>query len=177
MIRLATFGDMPRLFELFEEMHEKSVYAGEVGIDETALRSLIMDCVRRNGGQHCGSTLFLVEHSGERIEGLMIGILDRVYHFLNRLRATDLFLYCTPEAHFRASSLMIDRLTQWAVENPKVFEIYLSWTDAISNDAERVEKLYARKGFRKCGAIWVRGLNNDDDENHPEARPHLPCEP
>lgn len=160
MIRDATFGDMPRIRDLFYQMHEVSVYAEEIGIDEPALRSLIMDCVRGNGGKHAGGTIFLVSEEDGVIQGFMIGMLDRIYHYGNRLRATDFFLYCTPEAQTRASSKMIDRFIAWAVENPKVFEIILSWTDAISEDAQKIERLYLRKGFRNCGGIWMRRTGN-----------------
>lgn len=156
MIRPATFGDLPRLYDLFEEMRQASVYKDCAETDRDTLRSLLMDSVRRNGGKNNGGTLFLVHEVDGEIQGFLLGILERVYHFLNRLRATDVFLYCSDGAQMRASSLMLDRYVAWAVENPKVIEVMLSWTDAISETAERIENAYRRRGFRKCGGIWTR---------------------
>lgn len=161
MIREARFGDLPRLWEVFFQMHAASIYADTVPIDEPALRSLLMDCVKRSGGQHAGSTLFLVAEKNDRIEGFFIGILDRVYHVGKRLRANDMFLFSTKDAPPRAAAQMFERYIAWATENPKCCELLASWVDAIDPRAERIEKLYRQRGFRRCGAIWMRGADSE----------------
>lgn len=156
MIRAATFGDMPGIFDLFEEMLSVSRYADRMDTDVQTLRSLIMDGVRRNGGKNNGSTLFMVHEVDGKIRGFMLGILERVYHFGTKLRASDVFLFCAEGAHFRAFDKLEDAYIEWALDNPKVIEVMLSWTDAIGENGHKVARSYRRKGFRKCGEIWVR---------------------
>jgi hypothetical protein len=155
MIRPATFSDMPAIFELFEEMLAVSRYAERMDADTATLRSLIMDGVRRHGGRNNGNTHFMVHEVDGKIRGFVFGILERAYHFGTKLRASDVFLFCGKGAHFRAWDRLEDSYIEWALGCPKVIEVMLSWTDAISDKAERIAKSYCRKGFRKCGEIWT----------------------
>ncbi len=155
MIRAATLSDLPRLFELVLMMHAGSKYADEVGVDNTAARSILRDGVLRNGGAYNGATLLNVIDVGGTIEGFMLGILQRVYSIGNRLEAQDFWLFCTKAAPATAPSRLIDAYIKWADENPKVAEITLSWT-AVSQASEKMARLYQRKGFARCGEIFKR---------------------
>lgn len=155
-MRAACATDLPRLFELLLEMQANSKYAGDVEVDRQVARSLLLQSVARHGGRHQGGTcVFVVERDGV-IEGFIIGILDRVYHIGNRLSANDLYLYVTPRAPRGAASRLIDAYVQWALDNPKVADIKLSWTDVMGVDASKIERLFARKEFRRAGGIWER---------------------
>ena len=155
MIRPATFGDMQKIFALFEEMLSVSRYAERMDVDVPTLRSLIMDGVRRQGSANNGGSHFMVHEVDGEIRGFVFGILERAYHFGTKLRASDVFLFCGKGAHFRAWDRLEDSYIEWALGCPKVIEVMLSWTDAISDNAGRIAKSYSRKGFRKCGEIWT----------------------
>lgn len=156
MIRAATMSDLPRSYELLLEMQSKSKYAGEVDVDEAAAKSLLINMVRRHGGTNAGSSCFYVVEAHGKVEGFMIGLLDRVYHIGNRLMASDMYLYCTKAAPRLASSRLIDAYTKWAYDNPKVHEIKASWQNAIGNNSNIMDKMLQRKGFQPCGSIWER---------------------
>jgi hypothetical protein len=157
MIRLAALGDIARLRELFMEMYRASEYpARDVGVSEPALQALLRDAVIRNGRTNDGGALVNVAEKDGEIVGFMIGTLQRVYCVGNRLEAQDMFLYCTPEAPARASARLIDAYLRWALSNPKVADVALSWTDVAGVDGEKIERLYASRGFKRRGAIWKR---------------------
>ena len=157
MLRPAILSDLPRLFELILAMHAGSKYAErEIDVDATTAKSILMDGVLRNGGLHNGSTLLNVVEKDGRVEGFMLGILQRVYSIGNRLEAQDFWLYCTAHAPSASVHKLIDAYLAWAEDNPKVAEITLSWTNAMQVDGAKLGRLYHRKGFRCCGEIWKR---------------------
>jgi hypothetical protein len=156
-MRKATPHDLPRLFELIGHMHAGSKFAAMgIGVDSAVARSLLLTAVNRHGGQHDGSTCCFVTEKDGLIEGFIIGILQRVYLIGNRLEANDLFLYVSPNAPRQAATKLLDGYLAWALSNPKVAIVKLSWTDAMGVDGEALEKLYKRKGLRRSGGIWER---------------------
>jgi hypothetical protein len=156
MIRAATMSDLPRLYDLLLEMQSKSKYAGVVDVDEATAKSLLLNMVRKHGGTNNGSSCFFVIEAFGKIEGFIIGMLDRVYHIGNRLMANDIYLYCTKNAPKMGWSKLIDAYVSWALSNPKVHEIKGSWQDALGSNGEIMDKAMQRKGFRRCGMIWER---------------------
>lgn len=157
MIRPATLSDLPRLFELILKMHAGSKYAErEIDVDPTTAKSILRDGVMRHGGLHNGATLFNVIERDGLIEGFMLGILQRVYSIGNRLEAQDFWLFCTPHCPKIGMTKLLDAYVAWADDNPKVAEIVLSWTDAMSVDGDKIGRVYYRKGFRRSGEIWKR---------------------
>lgn len=155
MIRAATMSDLPRLYELVLQMHAGSKYAARaIGVDESTAKSILMDGVRRHGGDHNGATLLNVYPAEGQPEAFMLGILQRVYSIGNRLEAQDFWLY-RGKASARAVSGLVDAYIKWADASPKVAEICLSWTDVIP-EAAALGKLYDRKKFTKAGEIFKR---------------------
>lgn len=157
MLRPATMSDLPRLFELVTQMHLASKYADrDIGVDEPTARSILLDGVRRNGGQYIGGTLFNVFDVDGVPEAFMLGILQRVYSIGNRMEAQDFWLFSTPKAPATAILKLADAYIKWAENNPKVAEICLSWTDALKGSGESLGRMYKRKGFERCGEIYKR---------------------
>jgi hypothetical protein len=156
VIRAATTSDLGRLFELIQAMHAGSEYAARgIGVDETTARQILMDGVMRHGRTNNGATLLNVVEFHGKVEGFMLGILQRVYSIGNRLEAQDFWLYCTPKAPIIAAPKLIDAYLAWALDNPKVAEVKLSWTDAMGVNGAKLGKLYQRKGARRCGEIYT----------------------
>lgn len=157
MIRPARFADIPRLVDLLCMAHAASKYADRVGVSRKAAQALLQQAVQRHGGQHEGGSLVMVHERGGDLEGLFVGVLDRVYHIGDKLQANDMYLFVTPKAAKLAASRLLDAYVAWADGNPKVDreDVKLSFTNALPG-AERVESLYEKKGFRRCGAIYER---------------------
>lgn len=157
MLRAATLSDLPRLFELMQQTHAKSKYAKQgIALDETCVKSLLLDGVRRHGGQHNGSTLLNVIEKNGVVEGFMFGLLQRIHSVCNRMEAMDFWLCTSPKAPKIGVGKLLDAYIEWADTNPKVAEISLSWTDAVLTDGGVLGKLYERKGFARAGEIWKR---------------------
>lgn len=155
MIRPAKFGDIPRLAELLAEMHERSCYATVAAVDLRAAKALFVQAIQRHGSGTAGAMCAYVADSGSRVEGFVIGLLDRLYHVGDQLMASDLFLYVSPNGDPRDFARLFDALDQWAAANPNVLECRLGITDAIT-PWQRTAQLYRRKGYRQSGAIYER---------------------
>ena len=157
MIRAAKFVDIPRMVELLCLAHAASKYAGRVPVSQSAAHTLLQQAVTRHGGQHAGGALVMVAEVDGEVQGLMVGALTRVYEIGEKLQANDLFLFVTPAAGKTDASRLLDAYIEWADANPKVDreDVKLSYTDALPG-GERVEAMYAKKGFRRCGAIFER---------------------
>lgn len=157
MLRPATLSDLPQLFELVTAMHGASKYVEmEIDVDPAAAKSILLDGVRRSGGQYLGATLLNVVEVNGRLEAFMLGILQRVYSIGNRLEAQDFWLFATKKAPATSIPRLTDAYIKWAENNPKVAEICLSWTDALKGSGESLGRMYKRKGFEKVGEIWKR---------------------
>jgi hypothetical protein len=159
MIRAATNGDLTRLYELVMAVHARSIFK-ERGIEPSPelTRRLLFDGVRRHGGQHVGSTLLNVVEFRGTLEGFMLSLLQPIYSLGIELEAQDVLLFTTDKAPKIAPSLLVDAYLQWAGPNPRVRDIYLSWTDVAGVDGGKLSALYKRKGFQRCGEIWKRGV-------------------
>lgn len=156
MIRPATASDLPRLYDLLLEMQRKSKYFPDIDVDERAARSLLMTGIQRNGSLHDGGSLMLVDEKAGQVEGFIMGMLDRIYHIGSRLCANDIYLYCTESATKLAPLKLVKGYIDWAMGNPKVAKIMLSWTDALGADGEAISRMYGGLGFHKVGEIWER---------------------
>ena len=157
LIRPATLSDIPRLYELVLEMHEASKYGAlDMDIHEATAKALLRDGVMRNGRTNNGGTLLNVVEFRGKVEGFMLGVLQRVYCIGNRLEAQDFFLFCTPKAPLTGFSQLLAAYVKWADDNPKVLETKLSWTNAVGVNGNKLGKLYQRHGFEQCGEIWSR---------------------
>lgn len=155
-MRPATHSDVPRLLELLLDMQRKSKFAPDIDVDVQTARALVFTAITRNGGLHQGGAFVQVVEKDGRVEAFIVGMLDRVYHIGNRLVANDIFLYATDAAPKTAAARLFRAYVKWALGNPKVAKIMASWTDALGEDAQRIEKLYEREGFHRVGAIWER---------------------
>lgn len=152
MIRPATFTDAPALMGLIRAQHERSKYAGRCRIAEPALEHLVTAMIAQQGqiGPQ-GSCVLIAEKNGKPV-GFIAGILDRVYAIGAKLAAHDLFF--VNEGGSVADTLkLLDGYVAWARSIRAVLEIRVSWTDTVPG-ADRVSRLYGRKGFAKCGEVF-----------------------
>ena len=157
MIRRAHTSDIPRLVELVTEMHGESEFAARgVPLSLPLVRSFVFRGIRNHGGKHEGSTLFNVIEFRGQVEAFMLGLLQPVYCVCDGLESQDFWLYASRRAPKLSAARLVDAYLEWAVGNPRVVDIGLSWTDVVGVDGRKIAKLYERKGFRKRGEIFVR---------------------
>lgn len=155
MIRPAKFGDIPRLTEIMLEMYERSRYAEISTPEDGEIRSLLMQSIQKHGAPH-GTCVFVSEKDGE-VEGFIIGVLERIYHFGADYWATDLFWYATKRCPPRDAIGLFDAMCAWAEANPRVKIIHPGATDAIG-EYSRTELIFKRKGFRQSGVLYERSV-------------------
>lgn len=155
-MRPARFVDTPRIVELLVEQHGKSRYDGKVAINEDYAKKFVAQHIQRHGGTHVGgSCVFVVEGEDGQVEGVIIGLLDLVYHIGDALQAHDVFFVCSERAPARAMFDLFDAFVSWAEANPKVFEITPSRSDAVPG-SERLDKFFERRGFEDGGRMFRR---------------------
>lgn len=153
MTRPAAFADVPRLVELFHEMHAASKYAGRSALSEKAVNNMLMGMIAQQNQRGPQGTYFHVALQDGVIVGFMVGLLDRIKHVLNKLVAGDAYLYVRPGSSPTHVLKLIDGYIDWARGNPKVLEIKLSWDDTLPR-AKEVARIYKRKGFDLVGEIY-----------------------
>lgn len=161
MIRPAKFADTVRIVELLEQLHGESKYASISGFSNKAAHRLIQQCIHKHGGVHEGGALVMVSVKDSRVEGFMVGILDRIYHVCDDLAANDVYLYCTDKAPVTDFHRMFKAYLSWAKHNPKVAIIKASWTDAVEG-ADRITTVYENEGFVKVGEIFELRVEHED---------------
>lgn len=161
MIRAARTTDVFRLLELLQFQHDRSRFAGHVGVDAPYARKLLAQAIQRHGNQHDGGALVNVIESGLGvIEAFCVGVLNRVYMIGDMLTAQDMFLVAGPGAPQMSSVRLLTAYAQWASTNPRVYEIQLSHSDALP-EGERMAGLYQRMGFEPCGGIYRRIVQHE----------------
>lgn len=159
MMRPARFIDTPRIVELLVEQHQSSRYAAVTDVDVDYTKRMVGQMIQRHGGIHDGATCcYVIENDEGIVEAFIFGMLDRVYEIGTALVAWDKFLVCSPRAPSTAMMRLLNGYLEWADNNPKVIEIGGSWTDVLPT-GERMDSVFTRKGFTRCGAIYRRASN------------------
>lgn len=155
MIRRANFADIPRLVEILADAHRRSVFAGMDGeVDVAEAKRLLVHAVQRHGHTKAGGTFVMVAEAGGAVEGMIVGLLDRVYSIGTKLYATDLFFVATERVDPRDPIRLVGALIDWAKSAPECRLIMMAVTDTVSADPERTGKILARKGLRRSGAVF-----------------------
>jgi hypothetical protein len=136
MLRPATTADLPRLYALVEEMHDRSGYAKRgIELSPTLVRSRLMEGIRRRGS-HVGSTLLNVIDKGG-VQAFMFGLLQPVYGIGTALEAQDVMLCASSRRRSFRRGLLVNAYVDWATSNERVKDIYLSWTDIAGVDGRK----------------------------------------
>ena len=158
MIRPGKAVDAPVLAQLLSETCDVSRYAGAVSVDISIARKLFAQAAMKHGFSHEGGMLLMVnEDVNGEIDMFILGALSRIYVVCDMLAASDLFLIARPgsKPNPRAMTALVDAYLEWADNNPKVYEVGLSWSDTLPG-ADRLVSLFARRGFQRCGETWRR---------------------
>ena len=118
-------------------------------------KSLLVNSIQRHGAVGVGGTCVFVSENDGAIDGVIVGVLDRVYHVFDKLSATDLAFYVAPGGSPSSAGALFDAFFEWAEGIEGVIEVQIGATDMIQ-DYERTAALYRRKGFTQTGVIYER---------------------
>jgi hypothetical protein len=155
-VRAAKYADISGLCALMRDGHARSKYADVGGIDTAEARQIFMGAIQRMASTGPGACCVFVAEGEEGINGVFIGVLERVYHVGDKLSATDLFFYTAPGANPWAASTMLEGFEKWASANPRVIEIRLGVTDVIDANPETLAGIYEKRGYKRVGVILER---------------------
>jgi hypothetical protein len=153
-IRPAKFIDIPEILGLMVGAHAVSKYRDRDQINKAAAKSLIQNSIQRHGLKAAGGSCVFVTHE---VDGFLIGLLDNLYHVGTKLCAQQVFYYCRPGCHPQDAIGLIGEYVAWASGIPNVLEIRNDVTD-FCGDVDKVEALYSRCGFKRCGVIVERKI-------------------
>lgn len=154
MIRAAKMSDAFTLVDLMKQVKGLSIYNG-LQLDEQFARKLFAQMAQRHGGSHDGASCLFVQDGKGVIGGFVCGMLDRVYHVGTDLWATDVFLYVTKQAPRSTMQRLLEAYIQWAENNPRVYEVRLSASDATPT-GRRMQAIYNRMGFEESARVYRR---------------------
>jgi hypothetical protein len=156
-IRKATFSDIPALCGLLREAHERSRYSDVFAFSEARAKSLLMNSIQRDGGQHEGSTFVAVSDRGDDIDAIIIGLLQSVYMLTDDLEATDVFWYARSGADATSGKRVLRAMHKWAAKCPKVVLIRQANTDAIVSP-ELSGRILIGEGLRLTGNVYEKEM-------------------
>ncbi len=154
MIRAAKSVDTHALVGLLSDVHAETCYAS-LKMDEHFARRLFAQMAQRHGGSHEGSTCLFISEEDGKPNGFIAGMLDRVYHVGEMLWASDVYLHVSKGAPPRVLMGLLKAYTQWADNNPNVYEVRLSSSDATTQ-GQRMDGVYEWLGFEECGRTYRR---------------------
>lgn len=143
------------------EKQTQSIYAGGCDVDEQYCRKLISAAIQRHGGKFDGATLVnVIEDDEGVVQAFLMASLTRVYGIGKLLTADTGPLVATEKAPAGAMDKLLNAYIKWARSNSKVYEIDATWTDILPT-GPRMDKIFERKGFEKCGGIYRRIMAAD----------------
>lgn len=155
-VRPAKVADIPRILDLIEAAHKRSIYAGVDAVDREYARSLFMRTIRFNGCHGDGACLFLVSEIDGVAQGYFLATLDRVYQVGKRLCANEVHFYLTPEADQRDLLRVINSFLAWGEANPRVAEFRIGESNVLGDPDPRFADLLERKGFTKGATVFTK---------------------
>ena len=150
-IREAEYKDIPIMVSLLEEAHRVGTYR-EYALEKGAINQLLSGVLQRTSVNGDGGTCaFVWEDDG--VQGLLLGVRERIYHVSKDFRATDIFFYIAKEYNDSlAFRLLLRAFEEWAWKHPRVKRIDLGITDIIS-DPKRLALIYKRFGYNEYGVM------------------------
>jgi hypothetical protein len=155
MIRDAKFVDIPAMIAVLEDAYAKSIYQDLGGIDRKEAQSYLMGAVQRHRSPNEGGTWVGVAETDGKVEGLLVGLLDRIYVVGSALRAIDVHYYGTDRASPRDMISLFDAWLKWAASVPKIRLITPTATHIVG-DYSAAERLFEKRGFQRSGVIYER---------------------
>lgn len=154
-IRAGRFTDIPTLRKMADEALAR--YSPGGTISRPALDELLQGAIAAQDRQGEGATLVAVADNNGRIEGVIVGMVQRAYWVLDSLEAADLAFYVRPGAHPMTARRLVRVFLAWAAKSPGVTQAMLSTNGQIDR-GERAGVLMRRSKMLPTGTIYRKGI-------------------
>lgn len=155
VIRAGTYGDIERLIEMGERMHNEGAYAF-LPFDREKVRRLMISYINDRETQ-CG----LVAEEGGVIIGMFAGYLSD-YFFCDERVACDMILYVDREHRGSSAAVrLIKAFRDWAGERG-AREICLGVSTNVNR--ETTGRFYEKMGLFQVGALYKQRLEQNRGE-------------
>lgn len=155
--RRGEFKDIGPLIELIQDGHRISKYK-DVEMDTPYLKQMLSACIQRQEVKGENGCCVIVGQDHNPVDGVLIGMVERIYHIGKKFAATDLFFFVRPDASSKLGLLLFRQFEKWAEARPEVAYIKLGVTD-IFGDIERMSAFYERRGYSRSGLMFERKLS------------------
>jgi hypothetical protein len=134
MIRDALMTDIPRLCEILEAMHSKTIYAEQGhSIDKDRMKAVLMQSIQSHMFKPFGDFLAKVSENKGVIEGFIIGASAPVYLIGEKNMVTDLFWVATDKVNPHEPIKLMKNLIAWGKVKPDVIEVRCGATPIVQS--------------------------------------------
>lgn len=158
MIRVAKFGDIPRIVKIMQDVLAGSAYATKCEIDVKEAKRLVFASIQRHGAITEGGTFVAVAVKDDVVEGYIIGVLQRFYGVTDALEATDYQWLCTKNVNPRDPIKLVKAMHKWAASVPKCIAVFQATIDTVV-DHEKVSRALEAIGMTRCGNVLRKELH------------------
>lgn len=156
MIRVAKLQDIPRVLELLEMAHKRTIYSAIGTISEHRARELVEDMGARMEAKGDRRTFFFVSQKAGVVQGFLIGYLQPIYQIGSKLEGTDLYTLLN-EKHADPGDFvkLIVRFKTWLQTQSDVIQATCGITDIINPNWRALIPIYEQLGFEQTGAVMT----------------------
>lgn len=147
MIRVATLGDLPKLVELAQELHEESCYSSQK-LDVEATEKKLAALINGEG------VVFLEVRDGVVIGGLAGGLSHQ--WFSNEKVAFDYSFFITKSHRHGITALRLIRAFEYWAKGVGASRVVIGITTNIHPEA--TAKLYVAAGYAPSGTLFDKEL-------------------
>lgn len=150
--------DIPRICEILEEMHGKTVYA-KYGhkIDKDRMKAILMQAIQSHMFEPFGDFFAEVSENKGVVEGFIIGISDPVHLIGEKHQVSDLFWVATDKVNPKEPYKLMKNLIKWGEAKPNVIEMRCGATPIIQSP-DGAGKMLTRLGLKPYGEFYRKDV-------------------
>lgn len=156
MIRVAKFQDIPRVIELLELAHKRTIYSAIGTVSSHRARTIVEDMGARMISEGEQRSFFWVAQKSGVVQGFLIGFLQPIYQIGNKLEGMDLYTMLNEKHADPADFIkLVTQFKKWAEGRPDVVQVTCGITDVIRKDWRDLVPVYEKLGFEQTGAVMT----------------------
>jgi hypothetical protein len=154
MIRDAKMTDIPRLCEILETMHLKTIYAEQGhSVDKDRMKAVLMQSIQSHMFKPLGDFFAQVSENQDTVEGFIIGVSVPVYLIGEKNQVSDLFWVATDKVKPAEPHRLMKNLIAWGKVKPDVIEVRCGTTPIIQSPVG-AGKMLMRLGLKPYGEFY-----------------------
>lgn len=155
-IRQARFVDIPEMLRLANEARLVSRFSELCDIDIEAFKAVALEVIGQQADKP-GCGVVYVADNGDGLEGMIVGMVRRLYECLTIYVASDLIWYTDDRADTSTALRLARHFHEWASQVDGSIIIRHGITDSIIKP-ERVAKAFEGMGFRQSGVFYDKEI-------------------